>query len=283
MGIFTPIRLDRLQAVLTNEFTRALELQDGPPEVHWALTEPSHEQLPVSCVALRMISPPSPFIRSRKRATLLNPAISIDITVSSVVVGTRYGIRLNNFLYFTDAIGGDTLTTIRDRLSATISDDLLEPVTLSDIGADGLRITADFNGAMRELTLVGPLTSATPIWSSQSVGVVEGQNTMLVNVQAYSKNREPWNGAPQITAIILAALQTETYAESLDAAGVAVQEKGTPTDLSAIAGGRWETRSSFDLALGMQAAWSEDVERIESLSLTTTFSGITTQQIISAA
>jgi hypothetical protein len=281
MGIFTPIRLDRLQTSLVAQFTRALELQTPAPEVHWALTGPSHEQLPVSTVVLRMIGGPSPFIRSRRRATLLNPSSSIDITVTSVVVGQMYGLHLNEFLYSTAGLGGDTVTTIRDRLSALVSVDLVEPVTPSDVGVDALRLTADFNGAMRSLRIVGPMTSSANVVSDQSVGVVEGQNTMLVNVQAYTKNREPHNGAPALTSICYAALQTESYINALDCAGVAVQTKGTPTDLAAVVGARWESRSSFDLALAMQAAWVEDVERIESLSLTTTFSGITTEQIIS--
>lgn len=282
MGIFTPIRLDRLQTVLVNEFTRALELEGGPPEVHWALTEPSHAQLPISVVALRMIGPPSPFLQSRKRATLLNPKVSIDLTVSGVVVGARYAVILNDFSYATDAEGGDTVTTIRDRLLALISDDLIEPVTPSTLGGDGLRLTADFNGSMRALDLKGPLTAAAPVVSDQSVGVVSGTNVLLVNVQAYSKNQEPFNGAPMLTQILYSALQTESYVNALYANGVAVQNKGTSTDLSAVIGGRWETRSSFDLTLTMQAAWVEDVERIESLSLTSTFSGNTTQQIIAA-
>jgi hypothetical protein len=229
-----------------------------------------------------MIGPPSPFLQSRKRATLLNPKVSIDLTVSGVVVGARYAVILNDFSYATDAEGGDTVTTIRDRLLALISDDLIEPVTPSTLGGDGLRLTADFNGSMRALDLKGPLTAAAPVVSDQSVGVVSGTNVLLVNVQAYSKNQEPFNGAPMLTQILYSALQTESYVNALYANGVAVQNKGTSTDLSAVIGGRWETRSSFDLTLTMQAAWVEDVERIESLSLTSTFSGNTTQQIIAA-
>ena len=123
--------------------------------------------------------------------------------------------------------------------------------------------------------------SSAKVVSDQSVVVVEGENTMLVNVQAYSKNREPYNGAGMLTQICYASLQSESYVQELDDSGVAVWEKGVPTDLSAIAGGRWETRSSFDLTLAMHAAWVEDSERIESLSLTTTFSGITSEQQIS--
>lgn len=283
MGIFTPIRLDHLQSALTDVFTGALEDQVPTPDVYWGLTEPTDAQLSGSKVSLRMIAGPSPFIRSRKRGSLLNPSTSIDVTVDSVIVGQRYGLLLNGFLYFTDAVGGDTLTTIRDRLSLTVSGDFLEPVTPSDVGADALRLTADFNGAMRELTLVGPMTASANVVSSQSVGVVKGSNTMLVNVRAFSKNREPWNGAPMLAQICFAALQSESYVETLTRNGVAVQNKGTPTDLSAVFGGRWEMNQSFDLTLAMHAAFVEDVDRIESLSLTSTFSGISTQQVITAA
>jgi hypothetical protein len=274
--------LDRLQKTLVSVFESALDGQSPVPEVHWALTEPTQEQLSGSFVALRMIAGPSPFNRDRARSTLLNPATSIDITVSSVEVGRRYTARLNGFNYFTDAIGGDTVTTIRDRLRAAVNADTLEPVTASDVGADVFRLTADFNGAMRTLQIYGLLTAAAPVVSDQSVNLVEGEQQMLVNVQAYSKHKGPREGAPMLTQICYAALQTRGLSQELHANGIGIWNKGVPTDLSTVIGGRWETRSSFDLTLAMHAAWVEDVERIESVALTGTFSGITTEQEISA-
>lgn len=283
MAIFTPIRLDRLQVALVSVFESALAGMAPAPEVHWSKTAPSYEGLPAATVALRMIGGPTPFLRSRKRGTLLNPSTSIDITIASVVVGARYVIRLNWYDYFTDAVGGDTVTTIRDRLSALISaspTNDLEPVTPSSVGADAVRLTADFNGAMRSLEIFGPLTSGANVVSDTSVLLTDGTQRMLVNVQGYTKNREPRNGAPAVASTIYAATQTESFVETLTRSGIGVWNRGALTDLSVVSGGRWEDRGSFDLTLAMRAAWVEDVERIESAVVTLTASGVTTEQTI---
>jgi hypothetical protein len=161
-----------------------------------------------------------------------------------------------------------------------VNADTLEATTASDLAADGVTLAADYNGAMRELELIGSLSAGTPIASDTSVLVTEGTQTMLVSVQAYSKNAEPWNGAENLTAICYSAFQTQSVVETLILAGVGIQTKGTPTSIPMLVGGSYESRSSFDVQLSMHSAWVKDVERIETVVVDINASGITTQQII---
>jgi len=240
----------------------------APVDVVWDYNEQSHEELTGDFVGLTMIAGPAPHNRMKARGTLLIPADDITVTVDSVVVGSRYAIKLNGFSYFTDAVGGDTVTTIRDRLLALIAADVLEPVTPTTVAADGILLTADFNGAMRRLTLVGSMSAGAPTLSTQPVLVTEGAQTMLVNIQAFSKGREPFNGAWALTAQCEAALQSEDLISKLRAFGVGVWDRGVVTDLSALTGAHWETRTSFDVTLAARASWVRSASFIDTISLT---------------
>ncbi len=275
MTIAAPVRIDRLQAALYTELETAL---DGA-EVHWAHTAPTHEQLPASFVSLSMVAGPAPFNRTISQGTFANPAISIDVVVDTVTVGAAYVIELNYFNYETIGVGGDTKTTIRDRLISVVNDDTIEPVTASDDGFDELRLTADFNGAMVSLELRGPLSDASLVVSDTSVLVHDSEQSVLVNVQAYSKNREPWNGAAAMTTICYSALRSQNVVDALAQSGVAIWTKGVPTSVPVVVGGRWESRSSFDVTFAMRSVWVEDIERIETVVTDLTVGDITEQII----
>jgi hypothetical protein len=269
MSLPLPIRLDRLQLGLDQVLTDALDTANGGPEVLWAYGQAVWEaNVPdAGLVSLSMVGGPQPWNRSGKRGTLLNAAESIDVTVDSLEVGKRYSVYLNGFQYFTDATGADTVTTVRDRLRDQINADDLETATASDVSADTFRLTADSLGGMRTLRVVGALSTSNLVLDGDSVLVTEGTQTMLVNVQAFSKEREPRLGAWATIARVQAAFQSEDYIETLSRQGVGVWGKGPPTDLSAITGGAWETRVSFDLTLAAQAAWVRPISRIEAVQV----------------
>ncbi len=258
-----PLRLDRVQSSLFNTLGDAVD----PVRVAWAYGEQVFEDIPdEGLVSLTMLGGPSPHLRGGKRGTILNAADSIIVTVDAVEVGKRYIVRLNCFDYRTDAVLGDTPTTIRDRLRDEINNDALESVTASDSGVDAITLTADYLGGMRDLFLIGALSSSGKVLNGESVLVVEGAQSMLVNVQTFSKCREPRNGAWAIAQQVLAALQSEDYIETLRRFGVGVWSKGVLTDLSAIAGAHWETRVSFDVNIAARAFWVRPVARIDTLT-----------------
>jgi hypothetical protein len=269
--------LDRIQKALFEPLVDAC----APVRVAWGYSEQTWETVPdEGLLNLIMVGGPSPFIRSGKRGSLLNAADSILLTVDSVGLG-RYLIHLNDFSYFTDGVLGDTLTTIRDRLVILINEDDLETATASPSGGDSLTLAADELGGLRSLTLSGPLSAAPPVLDGRSVLITEGAQNMLVNVQAYSKGREPRSGAWAIIQRALATVQSEDYVSTMRHFGVGVWTKGVVSDLSAIAGAHWETRVSFDLSIAAKAVWVRPVDRVESVNATLNTANPATQTVFS--
>lgn len=258
-AIITPVRLDRIQTALFQVLGEAV----APAEVHWALTEPAFEQLPDAFIALRMIGGPGAWIRKGKRGRVLTPITTVVITVDPIVVGKRVIVRLNDYDYFTDTVAGDTVDTVRDRLRDLVNADTVEAVTAADAGAGAFSLTADYLGAIRSLGLVGALTPGTPTISTDSVLLLEGTRTMLVNVQAYAKGQEPFTGAAAVIAQAEEALMSEDLVQTLTRFGVGVWGKTAPVDLSAIAGAHWETRESMDITLSARSYSVRPVDTIE--------------------
>lgn len=263
MTLPLPLRLDRIQRAMYEPLTDAL----APIRVAWGYNEQSWETVPQEgLLSLTMVGGPQPWLRSGKRGTLLNAADSIDLAVTSVSPSERYVVRLNDFSYFTDVQPGDTIDTIRDRLVDLVNADELETATASPAGLGVLRLTADGLGGLRSLTLSGPLSADAPVLNGESVLVTEGTQAMLVNMQAFSKGREPRNGAWAIIQRALAVMQSEDYVGQMTALGVGVWSKGVVSDLSAVAGGHWETRASCDVNISARAVWVRPVARIETVS-----------------
>ncbi len=264
MTLPLPIRLDRVQKALYDVLTDALDTAGGGPVVSWSYNEASFEgNVPdAGIVSLTMIGGPSPFNRAGRRGTLLNAASAITVTVDAAEVGRRYILRLNGFDYLHDAVVGDTVTTIRDSLLGQLDEPAASGVAN---GADSIDLSADSLGGLRSLQLVGPLSSSGLVVDGRSVLVVDGEQTMLVNIQAYSKGREPRNGAWALMARVYAALQSEDYVETLRRFGVGLWGKGVSTDLSAVVGAHWETRVSMDLTIAARSTWVRPIDRIESV------------------
>lgn len=272
-----PLRLDRIEIGLFQAISGAFNPAPSGPTVAWDYQENSFEQVSVGgLISLSLSAGPAPFIRQGARGTLLNAVASIPITVTTAVVGQRYLLRLNEFDYFHDAVGGDSVTTIRDALVAAINADAHETATAADLAGDSLTLTADFVGGLRSLTLSGGLSSGAPVDSGDSVNVIEGDQALLLQVQTFSKGRTPLAGAWGLTSVVQSALQTPSLVELLRTFGVGLGAKGTPSDLSAIAGGHWSTRTAFSVTLTARSAWIDPVERIETLETTVNLSNPTT-------
>jgi hypothetical protein len=261
-AILPPVRLDRVQQGIFDLVRTAVD----PTEVHWDYTEPAFEQLPAAMVGLRMIGGPGAWIRKGKRGTVLTPITSVVLTVASVLVGKRYIIVLNDHDFFTDAVGGDTVDTIRDRLRDLITADGLD-ATAVDAGAGAITLAQTSLGSIRSLALVGSLTAAAPTVSSASVLLLEGTRTMLINAQAFSKTQEPFGGAWSVISQVEEALMTEDLIQDLTALGVLVWGKTAPIDLSAIAGAHWETRASMDFTLSARSYSVRPVDTIETVDV----------------
>ena len=279
MNLPTPIRFDRLQRGLFSTLSDAL----APTRVSWAYTEQSFETVPdEGLVSLTVSGGPRPVSRQHERGTLLNPISDVVLTVSSVVLGARYSIRLNCFDYATEATATDTVETIRDRLSGLVNADTIDDVTATNIGADSIDLVAGSPGAIVSLQIFGPIAAGTPNIDPQSVLVTSGGQEMSITCEAFSKGREPRFGALTLASRAMAALQTFDYVQTLLSFGVAIRSKGPIIDLSAIAGGHWETRASFDFVAAMAATWVRPVDRIETVNATIQTGTISTSLTVTA-
>ncbi len=265
MGIFTPVRLDRVQRGLYEVMESAID----PVPVSWGYSEASYQTLPANIGVLTMIGGPGPWNRTAKRGSLIRVAEFISLNLQAAFGGGLYVIRVNGVDYRYESTFLDPISTIRDSLVAQINADTqysgVEASTLPLPG--GIVLTPAVPGALREVKLVGQIEIFSVDLSTTYYLLTEGTQTALINFQAYSKGRELRDGAWAVITKALACLQTESYVERLRGWGVGLWSKGQPTDLSQVSGAHWETRVSFDFTISMISQWAEPVDVIEFVNL----------------
>lgn len=262
MTIFSPMRLDRLQRSLKE----GLEDATGT-SAHWDYSRPSQGTLPATFVLLSMTSGPGPWVRKHRRGKTIQPIDEVDLMIGPFVDMSRVGVVLNGFDYHSDGDPAISVNVVRNDIMGQINDSSnIEPVTASAPMAGALRLTADFVGAIQTLSIYGPITVTSKTLNAGHVQVTEGTQTMLVNIQAFSKEREPRLGAWATIQQCLAAIQSEDIVEDMRANGVGIWTVADPIDLSAIAGAGWETRAGFDLMLAAKASWIRSIDTIETVT-----------------
>jgi hypothetical protein len=278
----SPIRLDRVQRGIYEALQTALGAPPAGALVAWAYGEQPYAAGPdAGLVSLTMVGGPSPGLLQSKRAVTQKAYTSADVQVAAASE-SRYTVEANGVPYFYDATGADTVTTIRDALIALVEADTLAAVSASIVSADTLRISADTTGSLWRLRLSGALDFGNLVDSGAFVSITEGNMVASIGVQAFSKTREPVGGAWDIAAQCLMALQQPAAVRTLDCYGVGLMLKGALTDLSAIAGGYWESRVAFDFGISMFGVSFEAVEPIQTTKTTVNLEpgGITIPDII---
>lgn len=260
------VRLDRLQQGLYEA------LHGVAAVVAWADGEQPLEA--GSLLSLSLSAGPVLGFRQHAYGTTLQPADSITIVVTGATVGSRQIVRLNGFDYRHDVEAGNTATTIRDQLLASIQLGEAGAVTAAASGADRLALAADFLGGLRRLTLHGPdLDSESASFSGAAVLERVGSVSHTVTLQAFAKGRSPRNGAAVILDAVLDRLtDVETVAE-LSRYGVALWDKGPTVNLDAIAGAHWESRRSIDITVAARTVKVSPVEQIESAQVAVSIGG----------
>jgi hypothetical protein len=217
-------------------------------------------------LTLEATAGPRPVHRQNAHGTLLAPADSVIVRVTGTTAATRNILRLNAYDYYRDTLGGDTLTTIRDALLSDVQDGEAGSVTATADGADGILLTADFLGGLRELGLRGELTSSAAVFSGDAVLVTESTVSMLVTLDAYSKNREPRNDAVTVIDDAMDRLRAHDIVEQLGRYGLGLWNLIGATDLSAIAGGHWESRAAATVTVAARTVFVRPVDQIDSVT-----------------
>lgn len=263
------VRLDRLQRALYDAFSAA----GIASNVVWTRGEVPRESLGPDIVALSLTAGPTPGLRMRTRGRTILPPDSVVVRVLAATVGKRLIVRLNDFDYRHDVSTGQTITNVRDALMAKVvaGEQSQGDVTVLTDGTDGFEIIAALLGGIRSLVLVGgdsEIANDPPVSSGDAVLVTEGTSLHMVNVQAFSTNTSPRNGAHQVAQDALDLLQAEDVVEQIGEEGFAIWDLGAVTDLSGIAGAHWQSRATFDVTLAGRSVFVRPVDQIEELNMT---------------
>lgn len=270
MTIASPIRLDRLQTAMTEVLDDAL---GSSIQVGWAYGEALwNSNFPTAeAVNLTMVGGPSFHNTNGAHGELLIPPTLITTTVDTATVAVRYIVTVNEFDYFYDAIGGDSVDDIRDALVALIVADAESPYTgVATANPGEFTLTPDAIGSIWQMRVTSLMTAVVTL-SSQAVVVTRGTRTFTVALGCFSKNRFPRAGAWDIAAKCQAALTSPEHIDIFARYDVGVWGKGVAVDLSDLAGGHWESRVSFDVTLAMQSVFTSTVEQIDQLNMSITF------------
>ena len=241
------LRFDRIQKAVFDALSPTADV------VGWKYGEQNKEA--GSLLTMSIGVGPTPKHRQRARSYTYEVADSITITVGSVTVGDRYVFELNDFSYAEDAIGGDTVTTIRDRLLARVVDadtgELPAHVTAVANGADGIDLTAVIPGGLRSLFLVGGDLShgGTAVFSGNVVAFTEGTRDLTLRLEAFAQGHEPHDGAWSVFDRVFDQLEDEDVVNAMALLGVGVGAKSAPVDISAIAGSHFESRLAAEVGL----------------------------------
>jgi len=253
------VRLDRMQRGLVEA------LSGVASTVSWAMGEAPRDT--ADLLSLRLRAGPSPLHRQHAHERLVDAAELVDVQVTGAVLNDRAVLELNDFPYIVDVVdAGATPTDIRDAFVTTVTEQDGETITVTAVDTDRLQLTPITGGAIRSVKLSGPL-STTTVTLGEPVAITEGTSTMVVEVSAYSLDRTPRGGAHSILGEVLARLTRPDVVEKLGRWGVSIYDRGVVTDLSAIAGGHWESRALLELTIAMRSTVVSSVPFIESVGL----------------
>ena len=261
MKIF-PMPLHRLERGLATIFNDAL----GPDvTIVWTYGAIPRQITTPTMLTMQMIAGPSEWNRTQRRGVIRTDVTVATLSVDGpIVVGTRYGLRVNRFDYFHDAAGGESLDDIRDAIVALMvaeADPTFTPAATAPVGQLTLSQTAP--GSIYAVRRVGPWVVDDIADDGNCVLLTDGTRVMDVSIQVFSKGRNPSAGAWSFSEIAREALVAPDLVDVLRNEGVAIWSKGPAADLSAIAGSDWETRVAFTVRLAMRATFARPVAAIE--------------------
>jgi hypothetical protein len=262
MTIADPIRLDRFQQGLVAFITDATGLQNG-----WAYGEGVYsDTFAGSYVNLTVDSGPTLAI-PHARGTSIQPVTSIVFTVTAAVVGSLVAIYVNEIPYRVQVGALDTVDTLRTALVAAITADASGQYTATGgVGAGEWTLAPVSFGAIWSVRTVGSM-SAVVTSSDELALVTQGSAEVTVSIEVFSKGRTPRTGAWALASKIAVAFQLPDYALVFRDWGFGVGAVGDLLDLSAIAGGKWESRVAFSVDFNLLFSVSRPSGRVTTAAI----------------
>jgi len=273
----TPLALNRVQLALFE----AISTMVSPTTVAWAYGEQPFDQLPSTLVNLTLAGFDAG-IRRIARGRVVLPLTSATLDLPSVAAGDLLSIRLNGRVFRFEATGTGP-TAARDGMLAELTGPLeVEGVVCAASGASALAFAPD-TSPIWDLVPSSEFTVAAFSTSDDAVEVVERTHTLSVQVDCYSKGREPRNGAWVLASQARATFEAQDLVDEMSDRGLGVLSLGPVIDTSAVAGGFWESRCSFDVELSTPANFTRPVDVVETvtgaLELATPSGSLITQNI----
>ncbi len=227
----------------------SIQSLDAAWDVSWSYGEPVREDMPDRLVSLRIISGPTPATRSGARGAVVTPPEVLTATVGPVVVGDALVLHLRRSWYRYEIQPGDTPDTAAAALGALL-DERNPGVTVAAAGPT-LTITATERGALDLARGAGPWSTLTAVDGPELLRV-DASQIYAVSVDTYAPTlpteADAWSMAEQIRG----ALESLDVSEALSAYGLGLAGKGSPLDLSDIAGARYNSRVTWTVTVYAQ-------------------------------
>jgi hypothetical protein len=278
MTILLPINLARFQTALVTVFDDATGAESG-----WAYGEGVYNSTFAGDFVNLTLTGPMPQATTAARGNAIQPCASVDFTVDSAVEGQLIGVYVNDIPIRHEVTGVDTVETIRDTLVAAVAAIAPDEFTATAGGAAGAwTLEPAYFGGIWSARYFGSM-SADVTLEDELAMVTIGTARFSVQVEAFSKGREPSTGAWALASKLMAALQLPEYTQTFADYGVGIGTIGQGVDLTAIAGGSWETRVAFDFAVNLRTVVVRPVDQISTVSLAAAMSTPTLTSTIEAA
>ena len=257
-----PIRLDRFETAMVSVLGGASGIQ-----IAFALGQGVYTSTFPGSFANVTVDGPIMIATTGARGFKIQPCASVAFVVTSATLGQLIGCYANDVPFRVQVSALDTVTTIRDALVAAVT------------ANSGGEYTATAGVAAGAWTLAP--TSFGSVWSARSFGsmsatvtledelalVTQGCAQFTATIETFSKFRTPRAGAMALAVKLVTALQLPDYAAILRDYGVGIGTIGSPVNLSAIAGGAWETRTAFDVAVNLTFSTSRPVGQITTVEV----------------
>lgn len=286
MAVLDPVRLDHVKRVLRGVVRDAVG--DDVPDAQVGWTEKGIPRAPRPYVALTLLEgPESDALKDESvRACEIT---SVDVSVLSATVGEFYRVRVNGIPFDHVAVGGDTMTTVRDALIALVNN-TVAPITkqsdavaaAADVGPGDFIITPTAPGGIYDV-VVEPLGLLTRVINQDLTTLtthVIGRDRMLFSVDVVTVGGADTSISQ--TSRMLARRITKSFdlpssIEKMSNARVPLRVLGTTRNLSGLepGGAKFESRAQFDVLGFVSSRIAESTVPIESTEVTVDISGNT--------
>ena len=155
---------------------------------------------------------------------------------------------------------------------ANINLDTNDPYSAVDsLNAGEFTISPESFGSIYQASISGNISLTDLNLSDNAVLVTQGTRQAVVQLQTFSKSPSPRTGAWAMMDQIQDIFQSESSVDSLwNTYGIRLINFGVISDISAIAGGSWESRCNADVTINLDSASVRPTNVIDAINFSLT-------------